>query len=259
MSDRRLPRRIAGAVLIVAPLLLVGCGGSGLGQTAGSASPAPVDVPLDCTNSDPCKLGAGTYDTGTADRAFKPGMTVTLPRPWSSHSLNLDEFSFYPPTHPGERLFFWEDMVAVKSSGPGHGTTILRNVAATPKAIMSWLVSNPDFRIVAPPAQVTSVDGLAATRIVLGVSPKARYGDSQCPANPRCADLFVRRDNSEYYSIGGAEQVRIDIAPIKIGGRRHTLFLALDAPAGHAELKRLTVEAAPILSSVHFHTGVTAG
>jgi hypothetical protein len=105
-------------------------------------------------------------------------LTLTLPTTWQSHSLNLDEFSFYPPSHPAERLFFWEDMHAVKSSGPGHGTTILRNVGTTPKAIASWFTSNPDFQIISPPTQVTSIDGFTATRIVVGVSPHARYGDS---------------------------------------------------------------------------------
>jgi hypothetical protein len=170
----------------------------------------------------------------------------------------MDEFSFYPPSHPGERLFFWEDMHAVKSSGPGHGTTILRNVGTSPKAIAAWLTSDPDFQIISPPTQVTSVDGLKATRIIVGVSPHARYGDSQCPPNPRCADLFRRQDNSEYASIGGPEQVRIDIAAVRIAGRQHTLFIALDAPDGHDELERLTAEAQPILRSVRLHANVTA-
>jgi hypothetical protein len=172
--------------------------------------------------------------------------------------LNLDEFSFYPPSHPGERLFFWEDLNAVKSSGPGHGT-ILRTVGTTPKAITTWLTSNPDFQIISPPTQVTSVDGLTATRIVLDVSPHARYGDPRCPANPRCADLFRRKGDVEAYSIGGPEQIRIDLAAIKIDGHPHTLFIVLDAPNGHAELERLAAAAQPILRSVRLHPNVTAG
>jgi hypothetical protein len=124
---------------------------------------------------------------------------------------------------------------------------------------VAWLTSAPDFHIVVLPTQVRGVGGTKATRVVLVISHTARYGDSRCPADPRCADLFSRRDNSEYYSIGGREEIRVDIAAIEIDGRPHTLFVVLDAPAGHAELQRLAALAQPVIDSVRLHAGVTAG
>ena len=189
---------------------------------------------------------------------FHPGMTLTLPTTWGSHSLDKYEFSLYPADHPDDRLFFWEDMVAVKSSGPGHGTTILKNVGTSPEAMMAWITGDPDFHIIEPPTQVTSVGGIKATRVVLVISHTARFGDPTCPTNPRCAALFTRRDAGEYYAIGGREEIRLDIAAIKIDGRPHTLFIVLDAPDG-AKLKQLAALALPVIDSVRLHAGVTAG
>lgn len=252
----------AAAACVTLSLVVVGCGGGSLAQQAAStgpsASPTPTAVSIDCTNSNPCTLPPGRYDTGTSARAFHPGMTLTLTNTWGSHSLDIYEFSLYPADHPDDRLFFWEDMVAVKSSGAGHGTTLLDNVGTTPSAMVAWITGNPDFQIIAPPAPVTTVDGIKATRVVLGISPTARYGDPSCPANPRCADLFRRRDNSEYYSIGGPEEIRLDIAAINIAGRPHTLFIVLDA-GDHANLQQLAVLAQPVIDSVRLHAGVTAG
>jgi hypothetical protein len=249
--------KLVTAVAASTLLALVACA-SPAASTGPSASPTPTEVSIDCTNSNPCTLPPGTYDTGTSDRAFHPGMTLTLTNTWGSHSLDIYEFSLYPSDHPDDRLFFWEDMVAVKSSGAGHGTTILDNVGTTPRAMMAWITGNPDFDIVAPPTPVTSVDGIKATRVVLVISHTARYGDPSCPANPRCADLFTRRDNSEYYSIGGTEEIRLDIAAIKIDGRPHTLFIVLDA-GDHAKLQQLAALAQPVIDSVRLHAGVTAG
>ena len=258
-------RTLAPVGFIALSVLLVACSGGGptaqpATRPATLSSPTPTEVSLDCTDSDPCTLPPGTYDTGTSDGAFHPGMSLTLTSTWGSHSLDKYEFSLYPTSHPDDRLFFWEDMVAVKSSGPGHGTTILKNVGTSPKAMMAWLTGDPDFHIISPPTTVTSAGGLEATRVVLMISKKARYGDSRCPANPRCADLFTRRDFGEYYSIGGRNEIiRLDIASIKIDGRPHTLFIVLDTGGGHAGLQQLAALAQPVIDSVRLHSGVTSG
>ena len=248
---------------MVVIVLLAGCGGGGSGAgappTVANQGTTPrastADVPLDCSNDSPCTLGAGTYNTGHDPESFIPGMTLTVPGGWSSHSLIAQEFSLIPPNHPDDRLFFWEDMVIVKSTGAGHGTTILHKVGTTPKAVIQSLTTNPDFHVVSPPTTVTSVHGVTGTRVVLAVSRAAHYGDSACPSNPRCADLFARPDNlGEYYSIGGKEPIRLDVAAIRVDGKPHTLFIVLDAP-GPAELKRLTAEAQPILNSVRLPIG----
>ena len=198
-------RARAAAAFVTLSLLLAGCSGGGpaphlAASTSPAAAPTPTEVSIDCTDSDPCTLPPGTYDTGTNPMGFHPGMTLTLPTTWGSHSLDKYEFSLYPADHQDDRLFFWEDMVAVKSSGPGHGTTILKNVGTSPKAMMAWITGNPDFHIIAPPTTVTSVGGIKATRVVLVISHTARFGDRRCPTNPRCAALFTRRDGGEYYA-----------------------------------------------------------
>jgi len=150
-------------------------------------------------------------------------------------------------------------MVVVKSSGPGHGTTVLSDVGTSPSAIASSLASNPDFLVIAKPAPITTVAGLPAIRLVVGVSQTSQYGDTACPANPRCADLFARLDNlSEYFSIGGPEEVRIDISAIEVDGSEHTLFVAIDAPDGEAELKRFSTEAEEVINSIRMPADVAS-
>jgi hypothetical protein len=159
--------------------------------------------------------------------------------------------SLVPPGHSDERLFVWLDMRAVKSSGPGHGTTVLKNVGRRPRDIVAWLTHNTDFLIVAKPARAKIAGNLQSTTLVVGVSKTANYGEPDCPSNPRCADLFT---NATYwgpnaYGIAFPEQARLYLATIKRHGSSHTFYITLDAP-NHPNLLRLTQTAKPIIAAM---------
>jgi hypothetical protein len=165
-----------------------------------------------------------------------------------------------PPGLPNDRLFVWTDMVAVKSSGPGHGTTALDSVGHSPSALISWLSTNHDFVVVSPPTSTTIAKRIPATTMTVGVSTSANYGDPACPSNPRCADLFTNLrwwgDNS--FGIGGDEEVQLSIASIRASGSSHTLFVTLDAP-DQAQLATLIQTAAPIVGSFWLPSRIRPG
>jgi hypothetical protein len=88
------------------------------------------------------------------------------------------------------------------------------------------------------------VHGVRMTTLTLGISTSANYGDPECLANPRCADLFKDPKywgSSDFYGIGGSEQVRLYLGTIRVGGKSHTLFVGLmqrDTLSSCASLRR---------------------
>jgi hypothetical protein len=237
-------------LLIMIALAACTCGGN----TQSASHPTPGGLPRGCSESRPCALGAGTYVM--SDDSILPGLTLTLPiAGWYTTEQDVGEFNLISPDLPNDRLFFWEDLVAVKSSGAGHGTTLLNNVGTTPDALISWLTSNPDFLVVAQPTPATIGAGIKSTSLVVGISNTAQYGDPGCPPNPRCADLFTKPGLwGDAYGIGGDEEVRLYLATIKVGGQPHTFLVALDG-ANDADLAHLANEVAPIINSVRLSSG----
>ena len=221
--------------------------------------PATLVAPGGCTDASPCTLKAGTYRL--SGNSVLPGMTFTLSASgWRSTEQDSGEFNLFPPDRPADRLFFWEDMVAVKSTGVGHGTTVLSNVGTTPAALTAWLISNPDFLVVSRPAPATIGAGIETTSLAVGVSPAARYGDAGCPSNPRCADFFTRPGlwGGDFYGIGGTGEVRLYLATITSSGQASNFLVAVDATS-HADLAAFAAEATPIINSVGLPPGVVAG
>ena len=94
------------------------------------------------------------------------------------------------------------------------------------------------------------------TSLVVGVSRSSNYGDPGCPANPRCVDLLTNGywGSSNFYGIGGDEEVRLYIGTIQISGTPHTFLVALDA-VNRADLLRLEKAANPIIQGVRLPTG----
>ena len=82
------------------------------------------------------------------------------------------------------------------------------------------------------------------------MSPKARYGDAGCPADPRCADLFAL--GGDYYGIGGREEVRLFLAE-SAAYPGAAFIVALEAP-DHDALTHLTEIAAPVIDSMQMPT-----
>src|SRR5262249_28155572 len=148
---------------------------------AHTARPAVPALARHCSSS-PCPVAAGTYRLGPG--MVLPRLEVTVPSGWSSTENTPGDLILVPPGQPHATPSFWVDMVAVKSSGAGHGTTILKNVGRTPSALTAWLNHNPDFLIVSRPAPATIGHQITMTSLVVGVSPSANYGDPGYPANP---------------------------------------------------------------------------
>jgi hypothetical protein len=251
------------AVLVLALVFVLGgCQGGGARSASPAASrtgsPAHTAVrtmATGCTHASPCQdIAAGAYRLGPG--TLLPGLELAMPAGWSSTGTGPTELNLVPPGgQPDDALKFWLDMLAIKSTGPGHGT-ILKNVGTTPDALLAWLTSNPDFLLVSKPAPATIGQDIKLTSLVVGVSRSANYGDPGCPSNPRCADMFTSRhwDHPGGYSIGGDEEVRLYIGTIKVSGSPHTFLIALDA-ADRADLLRLENAANPIIGSVSLPSG----
>jgi hypothetical protein len=195
-----------------------------------------------------CVPAPGTYVLGQA--TVIPGMRITIPAGWTSSEEDFGEFNLHPASTPDDSIFFWADMSAVKSTGPGHGTTVLNNVDRTAAALTHYLVTNPALAVVGSPAQV-QLGGVSTTRLVWGVARTARYGDPQCPANPRCADVFTntRWWNGNSFGIGAPSQDQTYLAETSLG----SVIVDLDAdnPTALAALEKL---ATPILESLSIPT-----
>ena len=261
MNRQRLGGPLAVLVLV---LVLAACQGGGTGSASPAASrtgsPAHAAVralTAGCSHSSPCQLTAGAYRLGPG--TLLPGLEVTLPAGWSSTESTPGELNLVSPAHPDDALKFWLDMSAVKSSGPGHGTTVLTNVGRTPSALIAWLSHDRDFLIVSRPAPATVGQDIKMTSLVVGVSHSANYGDPGCPANPRCADLFTTKYwGSNSYGIGGDGEVRLYLGTIRISGSPHTFFAVLDA-VDHADLLGFEKAVKPIIGSVRLPSSAAGG
>lgn len=176
------------------------------------------------------------------------GLSVTVPVGWQVMEDNPVNFDLTPPGRPNQIAFIWLNMRAVKSTGAGHGATVLTDVGGTPSALVRWLTTNHDFQVLAAPARA-SISHIRMTALTIGVSRTANYGDSSCPANPHCADLFTNPKYSgpnDWFRIGGHEVVRLYLGHISLG----TVIVGLDAN-NPAALRQLETFAAPFLNSVH--------
>jgi hypothetical protein len=177
----------------------------------------------------PCHFRKGRFQLGP--KTDLPGLRLTLPRGWSSTENDQGELNLIPAGHPDDHLFVWTDLAAVKSTGPGHGTTVLTKIGKTPGALIAWLTSNPDFQVVSPPRATKIARRIRTRTLTVGVSTSANYGSSECPSNPRCADLFTKPPlwGPNFYGIGYPELVQLSLATIKRGTHKHTVIVALDA------------------------------
>jgi hypothetical protein len=252
--------RLASLTILVGVLVAAAsCGRSGTSVSSMTTVPPKTNRPSEapqtlnysnCSDAQPCRIPAGTYALGPNE--VVPGLTLTLPAGWTSPEMNYVNVIFAPPSPTQGRVSLWVDMSAVKSTGAGHGVTILNHVGQTPRDLVKWMTTNPDFSIVARPTRTHIGDITPATTLALGVSKTAHYGDSGCPANPRCADLFTRAGNGpDFYGIGGLEQVRLYVANSPDVGA--SFIVALDAP-NHHDLINLTNAAAQIIHSIHERT-----
>lgn len=242
------PRALLGALLVAAA---TGCGSNASSSLAESspstsAASAPRKV-LDltaCNDSVPCQVEAGSHTLGPGQ--VMAGLGLTLPPGWQSPEANTANVVLHPPGHPQQRLILFGGVSAVQSTGSGHGTTVLNQVGKTPDALVQWMTTNPDFTVVDEPARVMIGPDTLAVALTVGVSPRARYGDPGCPANPRCADLFAL--GGDFYGIGGHEQIRLYLAE-DAAYPEAAFIVALEAP-NHRALAQLTEVATQVIGSM---------
>jgi hypothetical protein len=213
-----------------------------------SSSSSSQLLPYGCSEDHPCQFKADTYSLGS--QQIIPGMRLTLPEGWSSTEDDEGELNLIPPDSRDDKVFFWVDMVPVKSAGPGHGTP-LTDVETNPDALVAWLTNNPDFKIVTPPGSVT-VGGTPMTTLTVKVSDTADYGDPDCPWNPRCADFFIRPGLWPFaYGIGGDTADMFYLGTVSLDDGPHTVIIALDS-LDQERLNHLSSAAQTIIDSVRF-------
>lgn len=252
--------------LVIAALSVVACsacaGSSGGGsaarspRSAASASTGPAELPA-CQEGADCASDPGDYVL--SQESVVPGLRLTLPGGWQVVENDGGELHLRPTAQPDDGLFIWRDVVAVKSTGAGHGTTVLRGVGASPAALVHWIRSNPDFQFVDPPHSTTVGRGIHGVVLTVTPSRTARYGDAQCPANPHCADFFTVPSywGSQFYGIGAPEVAQMLFVNARTAGRAATIVVTLDAVDAH-DLTALRSRAGPVLSSLRLPGGMTA-
>jgi len=248
-------RRLAFAVVIG---LLAACG-----PNAGSAAPsvapsASVATPAGSQaavlpvlgEGDLRPLPAGTFVTGP--NGFLTGLTITIPDGWESTETDSGEISLAPAGQPDRKLLIWKDLVAVapgKLNGPAGAT--LPNVGRTADALITWLTTTPDFKVLSGPTDRTVGGSIAGKELTVVTSDTANFGDPGCPDNPRCAAFFTDPDhwNGDFYAIGGDEQARIFIATMHFPDADHVLFVTLEC-LNADELAKFAPIAEPIIASL---------
>jgi hypothetical protein len=171
-----------------------------------------------------------------------PGLAFTLTDGWAATWNDTTEIHFVPPNSSADAVFLWRDIRAVKSTGPGAGTQILRTVGASASALVHWITTNHDFQVLDPPHPIAVGQGLKATQLTVQVSQTARSTDPGCPDNPRCAAFFRGESWSGdlFYGIGGEETVQMLFATVPFAGRPSTLVIAMDgtSPSDVLEVRK---------------------
>ncbi len=138
MSSRVSWRRAKGTLAIFS--LLAGCGG-GASVTSSSTKAGGSSSTTTAVRSAAATSGSQL----ASSPAVIPGLRVTVPVGWTVSEHNPVNFILQAPGGPHQLASIWLNMRAVKSTGSGHGTTVLTNVGPTPSALVRWLTSTRTF------------------------------------------------------------------------------------------------------------------
>jgi hypothetical protein len=229
-------------IVVLAAVGMGGCGGSAKSSSTkgGAISSATTAGQSAVTTTSSTQV--------ISTPAVITGLQVKVPPGWAINEDNPVNFVLNPPGDSNDFASIWLNMRAVKSTGSGHGTTVLTNVGTSPGELVRWFKTNPALRVLASPTQA-SISDAPMTTLVIGVSPTARYGDPSCPANPHCADVFANTayQHNDWYGIGGRETVRLFLGHTSQG----TVIVGLDATDPTA-LKHLEMVAKPFLAGIRF-------
>src|SRR4051794_32107663 len=172
---------LVGGVVVVLAVAGAGCSSKPDAQPAAheqSGIPTTTEsarqvTPLDVCQQQ-CSVPAGQHVL--PQFTILPGLRFTLNDHWGATENDQTEIHFVPPTSHDDAVFLWRDIRAVKSTGPGAGTRILRDVGASASALVDWITSNRDFDVIGSPHRVTLGRGIKATELTVQVSHTARFG-----------------------------------------------------------------------------------
>jgi hypothetical protein len=237
-------------VVVGAAVTVMMTGQESLPPASPTTTATPTALPIH-GNEDPLMpIAPDTYLT-TIPNGFFPGLRITIPDGWLLTTNNAGGLGFIQAGHPDDMLMIWKDMAAVTTNNRRQTTGELRNdVGRTADELIAYLTTSEDFTILAPPESVTLSGTLDGIQLTLTVSDTADFGDTDCPFDPKCADILtdpIHWDGP--WGIGGDEAATIIISTINDGIGDHTLFVVLDA-SSQTNLARLTIAAEPIIHSI---------
>ncbi len=213
----------AAALVVVAALVVAGCGAA--------ATPAP---------SGPTALAPGTYSS----RSFQPAVTFTLPAGWWNPADSATYLALQPVASDLAGIHLFRDPQPA-SQDPSCPTTAEPNVGATSVALATWIRGLPGLSVGGP--LLVTVGGLQGVRLEVSI---AKDWTASCPfANGLpTVPLFVGADGQLRWVAAGSERLRLDLLDVPGGG---TVVVDVDAFDG-ALWDQLQADAAPIVASLHF-------
>jgi hypothetical protein len=237
------------AVVFVASLMLAGCSSGSPRSTGEGLSTAPISTPLPTSDSaspvpvairgcvpecstaaaDPGPIGPGPYTT----EGFLDGqLTVTYPSSWESHEDQGVEFSSAPrgKWHI-HRVLFWDDikpLVADLHHPYGHEVSGVQN---TVRGWLQWLRSNPALAVSTPRSTMIGKIKIPASYVDIAIAPGALSEDPYCAKHlhTTCVALLTWPNaGGNIYSWADPGVLRLYLADVSYGGRRHLLAVAVE-------------------------------
>ena len=210
--------------LLVAGLLVMGCGSSGSSPAAGAAASA---------------LPAGTYTS----RVFQPAVTFTLPAGWDNPADLAVYFQVRPAGSDVAGIHLFRDPRPA-SQDASCPETAQAGVGGTSKELVAWIRSLPGL-VASDPAPIM-IGGLSGVTLDLGIKDGWK---TSCPfANGLpTVPLFVGAKGEYRWVVAGNERLRLAVLDAPSG----TVVVDVDAFDGSV-IDDLLAAADPIVKSFTF-------
>jgi hypothetical protein len=191
----------------------------------------------------PSCIPVGSYTT----KAFLEGqLTVTFDVPWQSAEDQAAEFSGAPPgTSDIHRLLFWMDILPTDANGK-----VVAGVPHTADGLLTWLAHRANIDAGAVQDSTIGAAELPAHVIDIAVAPDAKNEDpAGCPTTA-CIQFLTWPDaGTNVYGIGTPNVVRLSVADVSYGGRKHLFAIAIEA-RDRAELDAFSSTAQKVIASM---------
>jgi hypothetical protein len=232
--------KLLSAVSAFGALLATGCSGSStgagptmsVGPTASAPAPTPIATPSGIRGCSPeCASGitvpgplpAGSYTT----TYFLDGqLTLDIPHGWESTEDQPVEFNAGPPGGP-HRVVFWVDPFPARFDEDGIAQPI-RGVPRTAVGVLDWFATNPNLDVSKPRRGTIGVMDLPASVIDVAIAPDAKNEEPDCPKELKvCVTLLSWPNVQLALGIAAVERMRLYLADVRYGGKRHLLAVAI--------------------------------